>query len=124
MQKGLVLQKSGPDRLAVWGDSMKLNRIAQNLLLNAIKYTKQGSVSIGWQPGSDDNHWDLIIADTGPGLSVSPSADRGEGIGLTITRQLCQLLDGHLHVDSQPGVGTRFTLTFPTRYAVGDLADS
>jgi len=123
-EKGLVLHKSGPDRLSVWGDSMKLNRIAQNLLLNAIKYTQRGSVSIAWQLGVDDDQWELVVADTGPGLSVSPSADRGEGIGLTITRQLCQLLDGQLHVDSQPDVGTRFTLTFPTHYAGGALPDS
>ncbi len=116
-EKGLVLKQAGPASLPVSGDGTKIQRIAQNLLLNAIRYTQQGQVTVEWQASPDDQ-WQLIVADTGPGLSTTSTAG-GEGIGLTITRQLCQLLDGSMVVDSQADTGTRFTLTFPRTYVFG-----
>jgi two-component system CheB/CheR fusion protein len=113
--KGLLLKQIGPSSLPVSGDGTKINRIVQNLLLNAIKYTQQGQITVEWQAGPDDQ-WQLIVTDTGPGLSTTSWNSGGEGIGLTITRQLCQLLDGRMDIDSRPEVGTRFTLTFPRTY--------
>ena len=67
IQKGLVLQTDGPDRLAVKGDSVKIQRIVQNLLLNAIKYTSMGLISVSWS--SEGNYrWYISIQDSGPGL--------------------------------------------------------
>lgn len=68
--KGLSLTLEGPDELRAWGDSVKVRRIAQNLLLNAIKYTHEGGVTLAWGADNDDR-WLLRVSDTGPGLHPS-----------------------------------------------------
>ena len=70
--KGLSLSLEGPDELHAWGDSVKVRRIAQNLLLNAIKYTHEGGITLAWAPDGEDR-WLLRISDTGPGLHPSPA---------------------------------------------------
>ncbi|GAB4021564.1 sensor histidine kinase [Spirosoma koreense] len=66
-QKGLVVQTDGPETLPVETDGVKLQRIVQNLLLNALKYTATGFVKISWAQQQGD-HWLLSIQDSGPGL--------------------------------------------------------
>lgn len=101
----------------VQGDSIKLQRIVQNLLLNAIKYTRQGGVRLEWSGGSTSRQWQLSVTDTGPGLSTSGGQVAGEGIGLLIVRQLCTLLDGQLRLEESPKAGSRFTVILPQRYS-------
>jgi signal transduction histidine kinase len=148
-QKGLYLELSGPDVLEVHGDEGKVRRIAQNLLVNALKYTSEGGVTLTWGVSSP-KAWELSITDTGPGLPSAsgapltrelkaateaahevegdapdlppmrarqvparPPAESGEGIGLSIVKRLCELLDASLELDSSPGRGTRFRIRFP-----------
>ncbi len=66
-QHNLRLEASGPMPFFIEGDLVKTQRIAQNLLLNALKYTSQGGVSLSWKPRGD-NEWALSIADTGQGI--------------------------------------------------------
>lgn len=77
-ERGLLLKGDGAEQLSVQGDPVKLHRIAQNLLLNALQYTKSGLISVSW--ASEDNfRWVLSIQDTGPGLptgTVSLLADQ------------------------------------------------
>lgn len=73
-ERGLFLELNGPDQLRIWGDSVKVHRIAQNLLHNALRYTQTGGVTLWWEAG-DKNHWQLIVEDTGPGLPPSTSAE-------------------------------------------------
>jgi signal transduction histidine kinase len=141
-QKGLQLEADGPLSLLVEGDAAKVRRVAQNLALNAIKYTDGGSVRVSW--GEDDEkNWFVEIADTGQGLegsnaaslaatlqradsaSRSPLQDTsqtddipntlGEGIGLSIVRRLCQLLDATVQLHSSPA-GSTFRVAFPREY--------
>ena len=114
-ERGLWLRSEGSKSLIVEGDNVKIHRIAQNLLLNALKYTKTGGVTVRWETLATDR-WQLLIADTGPGLPQNKGKGQGEGIGLLITKQLCDLLDCHMDIDSQPGVGTHFRLSFPQHY--------
>lgn len=137
-KKQLALHLEGPVQLPIEGDEIKVRRIAQNLLLNAIKYTNQGEVRLSWKP-RDENQWMFSVQDTGPGLERSgpdagagttPSASplptgqnerrahprQGEGIGLSIVRRLCELLDARLEMRSAPGVGTSFDVIFPRSY--------
>lgn len=65
--KGLWLRCEGPESLVVEGDGAKIRRIAQNLLLNALKYTRKGGVTISWRE-VDEEQWQFSIRDTGPGL--------------------------------------------------------
>ena len=129
--QGLFLHAEGPPELIVAGDAMKVHRIAQNLLLNAIKYTQQGGVWVRWKQlatPSNPMRWVLTIQDSGPGMNIgalptagSPSphafaevnTDRHEGLGLSIVRRLCLLLDAHVEVHSTKGEGTTFNVTFP-----------
>ncbi|UFH54178.1 CheR family methyltransferase [Spirosoma sp. KNUC1025] len=115
-ERGLWLRSEGDEVLLVEGDRVKVHRIAQNLLLNALKYTQTGGVTINWGVAPAADQWLLTITDTGPGLLENDRSKSGEGIGLNIVRQLCGLLDCHMDTDSQPGVGTRFELSFPRRY--------
>jgi signal transduction histidine kinase len=164
-QRGLTLISQGPPGLAVDGDAVKIRRIAQNLILNAVKYTRQGSITVTWgESGPDDpNRWLLCICDTGPGfhtqsgqplaaaldpaikpvpLSQESSADSrqvaeirgdalvagsdlrsfirgeaGEGIGLSIVKRLCEMLDAKIEMKSMENVGTTFRIFFPKGYS-------
>ena len=159
--RGLYLITEGIDALVVDGDEVKVCRIAQNLLLNALKYTAQGGIKLGWEmTGADAARWSLTVQDTGPGLgdaaleplaaaletatrdgaavelggaregaaspaptlpseSESADANGGEGVGLSIVKRLCELLDAKLELHTSPGQGTTFRVTFPTRYPKG-----
>ncbi len=140
-KEGLDLNCNGIDSLPVKNDQKKLQRITRNLLLNALKYTVEGHIHVRWEKISD-KQWLLEIDDTGPGLSAthaksltteseSPEAagrekypvpddhtvpgeveKHGEGIGLLIVRHLCKLLDAIIEVDTEPGEGTTFRITF------------
>lgn len=137
MEKGLSLQFSGCPNAVVQTDPSKLRRIAQNLLNNAICYTDSGEVRLACEMA--ECNWVLRVEDTGPGVqatsgsavakelddedSSTPAVDQkarsayhGEGIGLTIVKQLCTLLDAGISMESEDGVGTRFTIEFPLGY--------
>jgi signal transduction histidine kinase len=117
MSRELHLETEGPEVLEVRGDLVKVQRIAQNLLLNAIRYTDRGSVRLSW--GADayapGEHWTLTVQDDGPGLQGAQAERGGEGIGLSIVRQLCELLGARIAIDSRAGEGSRFIVTLPSR---------
>ena len=74
--KGLTLTADGPESLTVDGDVVKVRRIAQNLLLNALKYTRTGGVALSWHDGvpGDCVRWRFVVTDTGPGFHAGPGA--------------------------------------------------
>lgn len=140
-EKGLSLHFGGTERLITDSDQVKIRRIAQNLVLNAVKYSMQGHVTVQWQPVQQDDHgavhWELIVADSGPGLPphllvklgahtgtdseklpqeeapLANSEGHGEGIGLFIVKRLCEMVGARMAVESDSETGTRFTILFP-----------
>jgi signal transduction histidine kinase len=73
--KDLALEWQGPEQLEVQGDRVKVGRIAQNLMLNAVKYTLKGSVSLSWREHEKSGeHWALQVQDTGPGIAQESAA--------------------------------------------------
>jgi signal transduction histidine kinase len=69
--RGLALLADGPGELRVECDPTKLRRIAQNLLLNALKYTRRGGVVLSWQDAAGTvPRWMLSVQDTGPGVDA------------------------------------------------------
>lgn len=135
-ERGLGLRLDGPASLPVHGDPVKVRRIAQNLLLNALKYTREGHVTLGWQVNDElPQRWSFRVVDTGPGFNAGPGtplvaemkatpgqpspADprephpaHGEGLGLAIVKRLCDLLDASVRVESGPN-GSTFEVTLP-----------
>ncbi len=158
--RGLYLKTSGPASLAVDGDADKVRRLLKNLLINALKYTEQGVVTVSWN--EEKRNWWVMVKDTGPGLRAGPGApllagmqdatavakesdeksaaiegevshvlaqpqdaslakgpahqQPGEGIGISIVKRLCELLDASLEVASSAETGTTFRVVFPLRY--------
>ena len=112
---------------AVEIDAFRVRQILINLTGNAIKFTERGSVvlNVSWRDGT----LTIEVADTGPGMSPEglsrlfaafQQADDsiaakhgGTGLGLTISRNLAELMHGAITVASKPGVGSRFTLRLP-----------
>jgi signal transduction histidine kinase len=157
---GLYLKAGGSAPLAVDGDAGKVRRTLQNLLINALKYTVEGGVTVTW--GAESHHWWVKVEDTGPGLMggtgapfarelmeatrearkvdakaaahtgrESPILDQqtlgseqpmpgrsapGEGVGLSIIKRLCELLDARLELISSGENGTTFRVVFPRTY--------
>lgn len=116
----------------VIGDHEKLNRILNNLIANAIKFTQEGEVEIRLEvvESSDDLQTiRFVIRDTGRGiLSVDQeqlfnafqSADYftlshqgGTGLGLNICKKLCEFMGGHINYKSEYGKGSTFKVTLP-----------
>lgn len=164
-ERGLFLKAEGAPALEVEGDPIKVRRIVQNLVLNAIKATQHGGVRVTWEESGSERRqqWMLCVQDTGPGFKsqsatpiervlkqatveaqaveeralkdgqisvhtepastlASQSAHRmrdvpsGEGIGLSIVKRLCELMDASLELETAEGEGTTFRATFPRRY--------
>jgi signal transduction histidine kinase len=70
--KGIILRADGPETLVVKTDRLKIHRIAQNLLVNALNYTpssldRPGMVSVSWS-SENDWRWVFSVQDSGPGL--------------------------------------------------------
>lgn len=109
-------------------DSQRLEQVLKNLIANAIKFTEQGSVTLSVQPLSD-NQIAISVTDTGIGIAEDQQrrifeafhqADStisrrfgGTGLGLSISRELVRLLGGTIHLKSQPGKGSTFTIIIP-----------
>ncbi len=127
--KGLQLTLSVPEEpLMIEADRSKLNIVLVNLLSNAIKFTGHGG-RIGVRAGGDDDAAWFAVWDTGIGIAqenlhrifdrfyqIESSLARhyeGMGLGLSIAREMVELHQGHIKVDSVPGQGSAFTVTIP-----------
>jgi PAS domain S-box-containing protein len=110
------------------GDMARLQQILVNLINNAVKFTDKGSITMNIYR-ADRRCWKLEVTDTGIGIpedelpnifeafrQVDSSATRkhgGFGLGLTIVKQLSELMGGEVLVKSVVGVGSTFTVTLP-----------
>jgi signal transduction histidine kinase/ActR/RegA family two-component response regulator len=135
MAKGLefsMFVEPGLDGAAV-ADAARVRQILSNLLGNAVKYTVRGRIEARIERLSEDQVA-VAIADTGPGLSAEELAAAfepfrriertsagvpGAGLGLSLSRQLAQLMGATLRARSAMGVGSCFTLELPYKLLVG-----
>ena len=126
-----------PDVSSVETDRGKLRQVVLNLLANAAKFTPAGEIRLSVAPaavGGRDGV-EIAVCDTGIGMSASEQTTifedfrqvagslirpfGGMGLGLTLARRLCELLDGTIAVESAPARGTRITLRLPRAVPAG-----
>lgn len=125
-EKGIALEAACHD-LAVHSDPKLLERVLENFVSNAIRYTERGRVSIDCRP--DGDRVVISVADTGVGIARkdlesifdeyyqinNSSRDRrqGLGLGLAIARHIARLLNLSVDVQSEPGRGSTFSVAVP-----------
>ena len=139
-KKNISYTFSAPDQpVEAWFDPDALEKILNNLLTNAFKFTPENG-AIGVEIHHDHNWVAIRIRDNGCGIpddKIAHIFDRfyvekekhktnrqGVGIGLSFTKSLVELHQGKIQVDSQVGHGTTFTVSFPTNknaYKPGDV---
>jgi len=148
LKKGLHYSYEGGDKsYSVLADPEKLQQIVLNLLSNAVKFTEPGgTITLSSEPRG--NCIEIHVADTGPGIPPEKldrifdafvQVDRrlnqpvqGVGLGLAISQDLAQAMDGKVTVESVLGEGSTFTLSLPRaprmeladRPPIVELADS
>jgi two-component system OmpR family sensor kinase/two-component system sensor histidine kinase BaeS len=117
------------DVLSLTGDAGRLEQVLSNLVANAVRHTPRGG-SIALRARGDEHSVHIVVQDTGEGISAkdlpyifdrfwrgdksrSHARGAGSGLGLAIARQLVEAHGGHIGVESEPGVGTTFTIELP-----------
>ncbi len=134
----IEVEESLPNQL--YGDSIRIHQVLLNILNNAVKYTKVGSVSLrvsGERQGTDSVLLKMVVEDTGVGirqediprlfdgferLDIKENRHiEGSGLGLAITYKLLKQMGGRLEVESTYGEGSVFTV-FLSQQIIGDEA--
>ncbi|HEV8624763.1 MAG TPA: response regulator [Acidimicrobiia bacterium] len=130
-EKGNRLEILKGDELGeMYSDLTKVRQTLLNLTGNASKFTEAGSVTLSARRDGDDVVFD--VTDTGIGIApehmdrlfqpfsqAESSTSRrfgGTGLGLVISRRFCEMLGGDVTVQSEPGVGSTFTVRLPAHY--------
>lgn len=128
-QKDLSVNIDIPVDLQVYADRQMINTIVRNILTNAVKFTKDGSISINSE--RDDNVIKIKIKDTGIGIPAEQLATlfeidssglaqdtrkgSGTGLGLIICKEFIEINKGEIFVTSELGKGTEFIFTLPVQ---------
>ena len=124
----------------IYCDRLRLNQILLNLLSNSVKYTPAGgvvSVRVREMPGAPAGHasYEFRIKDTGIGMSEefvahifepferernsTTSGIQGTGLGMAITKNIVEMMNGSISVKSRQGVGTEFLVSITFRLCTG-----
>ncbi|WP_306345617.1 ATP-binding protein [Vibrio quintilis] len=128
-QKSICLESTIAPSVPQWvsGDQYRVQQIMHNLIGNAVKFTRTGLIQVHIYADADDNSITLTgqVIDTGIGIEPAmipllfeeftmadntySRTQEGSGLGLAICRKLCELMDGQIFAESQPGKGSTFT---------------
>ncbi len=118
----------------LYGDEIRIKQVITNLISNAVKYTKEGSITLKvnceWK-SEDEVLLKFAVSDTGMGIKkedISQLFDnfkrleldknrniQGTGLGLSIAKQLADLMNGDISVESEYGKGSKFTFSLPQK---------
>jgi len=142
--KGLQMRLEIDDNVTnIIADPLRLKQILLNLLFNAVKFTKTGTVGLEVKPQNDQDEFiRFTVWDTGIGISEEhqselfqpyfqvfndkdASSQEGTGLGLTVTRKLVEIHGGWVEVKSVVGKGSYFTIMLPvTQNQVAEVTDT
>ncbi len=126
------------DGLHLLADNIRLKQVFLNLLTNAVKYNRAGGEVNVILERKDDDILSIGVRDTGSGISSEKLEDlfqpfnrlgaefstiEGTGIGLVITRQLLDMMQGELDIDSESGVGSTFWVKMKTTQIPEPIAE-
>lgn len=124
----LRIDRGCPGHTWVWADRVRLRQVMINLLANAVKYNRYAGDVIVWWRGAGDGWVRISVRDTGPGMPaeklhhVFESFERlgmealgieGNGLGLSISRRLVDMMKGRIGVESRVGDGALFYVELP-----------
>jgi signal transduction histidine kinase len=129
-EKGILVQFTGLDEeLTVSGDGEELDRVFNNLISNAVKYTQRGGVEV--RAERTDGWIRITVVDTGMGIpadalpqlfqeffrasNAKASQESGTGLGLAIVKDIVERYDGRIEVESEEGVGTSVVVLLPAQ---------
>lgn len=126
---------------ALLGDELRFNQVLLNLLSNAVKFSEKGAVTVTANLLSTDGETagiELAVRDTGIGMTAEQQASLfhsftqadssttrkfgGTGLGLAISKQIIDQMGGEIRVESEPGVGSSFTVRVTLPLAHGAAA--
>lgn len=113
----------------VLGDPTRVRQIVSNLLSNALKFTRSGRVDVRLEHDTQADRIRIEVCDTGIGIAQDAQARifqpftqaeaaitrqfGGTGLGLALTHNLCEAMNGYLSIQSQTGLGSRFCAELP-----------
>jgi len=127
--KGIMLKHELPPGLSAWADKAMIQLMIRNLVGNAIKFCHPGD-TITIEGKALDSGVEICVADTGIGIgedmldkirrkesitTFGTFNERGTGLGLPLCRELAEANHGRFRVESEPGKGSRFYFTLPSR---------
>jgi PAS domain S-box-containing protein len=127
---GLTLSfEADPDLPEIVGESNQLSQLVSNLISNALRYTKEGSVAVSTAADARRKGVTLSVKDSGTGIgdddmrhiferfyrgeNASQTPVRGTGLGLSIVKEIVEIHRGRISVESEPGKGSTFTIWLP-----------
>jgi signal transduction histidine kinase len=132
-RKGLELERriSETTNIVFEGDEVRIRQILTNLIGNAIKFTKSGKISVTLDYDANAACFLISVSDTGIGISKEnlekillpfeqmahskTEIYEGIGLGLFITKNLVNLMDGTLSIESELGIGSTFSVSLPAK---------
>jgi PAS domain S-box-containing protein len=125
----LMIYELGDEACTLEGEAEQVERVVNNLIANAIRYTEKGTIEVKTQ--SRDKHIIFEVKDTGIGIpeaetshiferffrsaNARASNKSGTGLGLAITKAIVERHHGQIHVESNLGAGTRFIVELPVQ---------
>jgi signal transduction histidine kinase/CheY-like chemotaxis protein len=133
-KKELKLEIKKPsENFVLFSDFTRLKQVLTNLLSNAVKFTEKGT--IGLECSITKQGITFFVSDTGIGIEkeylgeifkrfskienpINEKVFRGAGIGLSISKQIVELLHGTIAVESEPGKGSRFIVSIPAEISI------
>ena len=143
-RQNVELDFTGVRHEQVRGDELRIQQVLLNILSNAVKFTpEEGTISLrvretgeGDKAGHSYAYYEFTVRDTGMGMSpeflerVFQPFERAEGtgriegtgLGMTITHNLVEMMNGEIAVESKEGAGSTFTVTLPLELILGDEA--